>query len=109
MKVADLPYFVKFIFSCDDGYCFQTSNFDNFQFIIDNTTNEKIDSLYIGQKIRLREVDKEDSYEIYNIKIRHLFDNTDWHRYGVDSESCNCPDDNEWVFSILISIRRINP
>lgn len=83
--------------------------FNNLQFIIDNTTDEKIDSLYIGQKIRIKGIDKEDSYEIYDIKIRHLFDNTDYHRYGVDSESCNCPNDNEWLFSILISIKKINP
>ena len=103
MKITNLPYFVKFIFSSDEGDCYQTSKIDNLQFIIDDATNDKIDKLYIGQKIRV----EEHSYEIYDIKIRHLFDDTYYHRYGVDLESCNCPDDNEWLFSILVSIKKV--
>ena len=82
MKITNLPYFVKFIFSSDNDLCFKTSKFDDLQFIIDDTTNERINNLYIRQRIRIIQDDNnENSYEIYDIKIRHLFDDTDYHRY----------------------------
>ena len=98
MKITNLPYFVKFIFSSDEGDWYQISKIDNLKAIIDN-----VSELHIGQNLKIKGI----NYEVYDIKIRHLYEDTDHHKPGLDSKACMCPDDNEWLFSILISIREV--
>lgn len=108
MKLIDIPYFVKFIFSCDNGECFSTTDSEMLKFIVDADTKKPIIKLNIGQKIQFESVaDNSKIYEITDIIIRHLFEDTDSHNYGFDSEDCDYTqgEDKEWLFSILINTK----
>lgn len=110
MKLEQIPYFVKFIFSCENGECFSTSDSEMLKFIIDAKTKESISALSIGQKVMFEPTkDNNKTYEITDIKIRHIFDDTEMHKYGVDMEDCIYPqgESKEWLFSILISTKTI--
>ncbi|OJX49862.1 MAG: hypothetical protein BGO88_08920 [Flavobacterium sp. 38-13] len=106
MKLIDIPYYVKFIFSCDSNdECFSTTDSEMMKFIVNASNKESISRLEIGQKIQFEPIARNPKvYEITNITIRHLFDDTDSHKYGFDSEDCeyNQGENKEWLFSILI-------
>ena len=110
MKLEQIPYFVKFIFSCENGECFSTSDSEMLKFIIDKNTNEKIDRLFIGQKLNFEPTEEnENTYEIIDIKLRHIFHDTEYHKKGIDMEDCEYPqgENKEWLFSVLISTKVI--
>ncbi|MDQ0064175.1 hypothetical protein [Chryseobacterium lathyri] len=110
MKLEQIPYFVKFIFSCENGECFSTSDSEMLKFIIDQNSNEKINKLYIGQKLKFEPIEEnEKTYEITDIKIRHIFPDIDDHKIGFDMEDCEYSqgENKEWLFSILVSTKVI--
>lgn len=110
MKLEHIPYFVKFIFSCENGECMSTSDSEMLKFVINKNTKEKIDKLFIGQKLIFEPVEDNDkTYEITDIKIRHIFDDTEYHKKGIDMEDCTYTqgENKEWLFSILISTKVI--
>ena len=106
MKLIDIPYYVKFIFSCDSNdECFSTTDSEMMKFIVNASNKEPISRLEIGQKIQFEPItENQNVYAITNIIIRHLFEDTDSHKYGMDSEDClyTQGEQKEWLFSILI-------
>ncbi|AQW92982.1 hypothetical protein [Elizabethkingia anophelis] len=110
MELKDLPYFVKFIFSCENDECISTTDSEMLKYVIDKNTGEEIRSLYIGQNLNFEPIKENDkTYEIIDIKIRHLFHNTDYHNKGIDLQDCQYPQGEikEWLFSILVSTKVI--
>lgn len=109
MKLTDIPYFAKFIFSNEStGECFSTTDSEMLKFVVTPTNRESITKLQIGQKIQFEPIeDNPKVHEITDIIIRHLFHDTDSHKYGIDLEDCTNSqgEDKEWLFSILINLK----
>ncbi len=108
MKLKDIPYFVKFIFSCDDCEdCFSITDSEMLKFVIDESSREPIHELKIGQVLQFELIDENPKkYKVIDIIIRHLFDDTDSHKYGLDSQDCTSSqgENKEWLFSLLIKL-----
>jgi hypothetical protein len=108
MKLADIPYFVKFIFSCENcDDCFSTTDSEMMKYVINESTGKPVIGLKIGQVLQFEPIDENlKKYKIQDIIIRHLFDDTDGLKYGFDSQDCvsSQGEPKEWLFSILIKL-----
>lgn len=111
MKLSNIPFFVKFIFSCENcNDCFSTTDSEMLKYIVYESTGKPINDLRIGQIIQFEPLDEnEKKYKIIDIIIRHLFEDTDTHKYGFDSQDCteSQGETKEWLFSILIKLETI--
>ncbi len=111
MKLTDIPYYAKFIFkTADNETCFSTTDFEMIKFIVDANSDQTINKLKIGQKIQFQPIkDNPETYQVADISIRHLYDDTETHTYGFDNEDCNerQGDKKEWLFSLLIKLDKI--
>ncbi len=108
MKVKDLKYYVKFIFSSyKDNVCYSTTDINMIQNIVYHDTNISINDLKIGDKITFKP--NPQSYKITNIKIREITPDTDVHNYGVDSEDCTNPigEAKEYLLSIFVEMEPV--
>lgn len=113
MLLKELPFFVKFIFSGegDNNLCFSFTDPEILQYVTYTSTRTKIYDLKIGHELTIIEdVEIEHKIIITDIAIRQIFDNTDDHNYGVDSQDCNgyTGDPKPWIFSILANFKLVN-
>jgi len=87
MKITDLDYYVKFVFSTDDGeFCFSTTDRDMLNEIKFHNTDNIPGDYQIGDKLRFGEVKAQ--FEITNIKIKQLIEDTEVLGYGIDTNDC---------------------
>ena len=112
MEIQYLDYYVKFIFQNENGEVMSTSDVKMLGLIIDHDTNEKITQVYIGQKISFISSDSNFNskiFEVFDIKIKQIYDNTIFIKKGYDGEDSNEPigDSKECLFSIIIKYRLI--
>lgn len=109
MKLKDIPFFVKFIFSCDNCEdCFSTTDSEMLKFVVNESSGEPISGLKIGQVLQFEPIDENpNKYKVIDIIIRHLFNDTDSHKYGFDSQDCTTSqgENKEWLFSLLIKLK----
>jgi hypothetical protein len=105
MKVKDLPYYVKFIFSSDDDDCFSTTDQELFKYIKYNGTDRPINDIRIGAEIFF-EPNTLKKYIVKDIVIRHLVDDLEVLKYGIDMEDCTQQQGElkKWLFSILVKL-----
>lgn len=115
MLLTGLPFFVKFIFSGegDNDLCFSFSDPEVLQYIRYTASGNKIYDLKVGHELTIIEDEEEGvshNIVIKDIIIRHIFDDTDHHNYGIDSQDCNgyTGDPKPWLFSILAHFRLVN-
>lgn len=105
MKIAELPYYVQFVFNSSNGDCFSTADPEMFEFIKYADSGNPVNRLEIGHTITFEPEGK--SYIIEDIVIRHIVDDTDLHKYGFDMEGCTemQGEAKEWFFSILVRMK----
>lgn len=106
MKIKDLNYYVKFIFSSEsDSVCFSTTDRQMLNHVKFHKTGNTPMDYKIGDIIHF-EPDKK-PYEITNIHVRQLTEDTEVFKYGFDSDDCTSQqgEQKEFLFSILISIK----
>ena len=108
MKVNDLSYYAEFVFNSSNGDCFATTDYEMFEFIKHDQSGEKVSSIRIGDVLVFEgapgEPDKR--YEVTDISIRHLFDDTDLMKYGIDLEGCTemQGEPKEKLFGVLVKM-----
>ena len=110
MKVKDIPYYARFIFSGDNGACYSTTDKEILNFIIDRSTGEPIFNIKRGQKISFISSDGTNDELIYTVEeitVRHLVDDLELLKYGIDLEDCTQSqgDEKEMLFSILVEMK----
>ncbi len=107
MKISELPYYVKFVFLCSDGACYSTADIAMLNHIKKPGSEQRVFSLDVGDSI-VFEPDGEKVYRITEVAIRHLVDDTDTMRLGVDTEDCTSMQGRpkEWLLKVLIKAER---
>jgi hypothetical protein len=108
MKIKDLKFYVKFIFSSEtDNVCFSTTDRDMLKNIEFHETSISPMDYRVGDIIHFKP-DK-NPYVITDIRIRQLVEDTDVLNYGFDSEDCTNMQgaEKEMLFSILISMNPV--
>ena len=105
MKIKDLNYYVKFIFSANDGGCISTTDVEMFEFVKYKNTDESVNSLKVGDEIYFIP-NTEKQYKVTDVIVRHIVSDTDALKYGIDSEDCteHQGEYKEWLLSILVRI-----
>lgn len=86
MKIAELPYYVEFVFNSSNGDCLSTADPELMQFIKQGDSNDQAHKFQVGDVIRFDPEGKK--YKIKEIIIRFLFDDTELMKYGFDLEGC---------------------
>jgi len=108
MKIKDLNYYVKFIFSsASDNVCFSTTDRELLKSVEFHETGNSPMDYKIGDKIHFKPDTK--PYEIIDIRIRQLTEDTEVFKYGFDSEDCTNQQGiaKDYLFSILISMKPV--
>jgi len=108
MKIKDLNYYVKFIFSSEmDDFCFSTTDRETLNNVVFNATGISPMDYKINDMIRI--VPNTQPYQIIDITIRQLIKDTSTSKYGFDIDSCANKQgiDKDYLFSILISMKPI--
>lgn len=109
MKVDQLQHYVKFIFrGSGDNECFSTTDINLLKLIRNKNSSKPIRELNIGDRIYFDTPDDK-VYEIEDITIRHLVDDLELLKYGIDMEDCSEQQGEmkDWLFSILIDMQTI--
>lgn len=84
MKIRDINYYVKFIFSSTDGRdCLSTTDKEILNFIKSEKTHKPTREYSVGDIIYL-EADSDSKYKVTDIAIRQLVDDTDMLKIGFD-------------------------
>lgn len=88
MKIKDINYYAKFIFSTvsDTGECYSTTDRDMLKFIKHHKSDKSVSDLSIGDLIRFEPEQK--VFKIKDILIRGLVEDTDTLKIGVDLSDC---------------------
>jgi hypothetical protein len=87
MKITDLDYYVKFIFSCEkENVCYSTTDRSMLKNIEFHETGNSPMDYRIGDVIHFNPDKK--PYKITDIRISQLIEDTEVLKYGFDSEDC---------------------
>lgn len=108
MKIKDINYYVKFIFSSLDGKnCLSTTDKDVLNCIKSAKTDQIMSDYSVGDLIYM-DSDKELKFKVTDILINRLVDDTNSLKIGLDSSDCeNTGDYKEALFNIHIIIEKI--
>ena len=104
MNIAELPYYVQFVFSASNGDCMQTTDPELMDFIKRGDSNERAHRLKVGDVIRSEPEGKK--YKITEIVIRYLYDDTELMKYGIDLEGCveSQGETKDALFGVLVKM-----
>jgi hypothetical protein len=103
MKIADLPYYVKFVFLCG-GTGRTTSDINLISRIKRASLHERAFSLDVGDRIYF-EPENDNIYRISSISIKQLLDDTKDMLIGVDLEDSDLQGEpKEWLMKILVTM-----
>jgi len=109
MKIKDLNYYVKFIFSCEsENVCYSTTDREMLNQIEFHETGNSPMDYKIGDVIHFNPERK--PFKITDIHIRQLTEDTEVFKYGFDSADCSGKlhgIEKDYLFSVLISINPI--
>ncbi len=88
MKIKDLDYYAKFIFSTvsDTGECYSTTDRELLKFVKNNKTGETKNGFSIGDVIKFEPENK--PFKITDISIRRMVDDTKLLKIGLDLSDC---------------------
>ena len=88
MKIRDIDYYAKFIFSTvsDTGECYSTTDRETLKFVKYHKTGNSMAGFSIGDVIDFEPEKK--SFKITNILIRGLVDDTNMLKIGFDISDC---------------------
>jgi len=111
MKVKDINYYVKFIFSSLDGqFCLSTTDLEVLKLIKSEKTNESKRNYTIGDIVYFdSNEERNQKLKVTDVRIRRLVDDTENLKYGFDSSDCvNMFGENkEALFIIHVTIEKI--
>ena len=87
MKIRDIDYYAKFIFSTesDTGDCYSTTDRETLKFVKYHKTGNSMTGFSIGDVI---DFEPGKTFKITNILIRGLVDDTDTLKIGFDISDC---------------------
>lgn len=109
MKIKDLDYYAKFIFSTisDSGECYSTTDRELLKFIKNHQTGEIKNGFSIGDVINFEPENK--PFKITDISIRRMVDDTDLLKIGFDLSDCSNQQGilKEALFLVHITIEAI--
>ena len=107
MLVKELPFYVKFIFKSngENGLSISTTDIDFIKSIKYSETNDSINRLEISQKIVFDKY-QDDIYQITEISISNLVENTDSLNYGININDCIIPngETKQHLFTIKVDL-----
>ena len=108
MKIKDLDYYVKFIFSCSEkNVCFSTTDREFLKHVVFHKTGTSPMDYKIGDVLSfMPNIDV--AYEITDIRVRQLVEDTEILNYGFDSEDCAGEPQGvqkDYLFSILFTMK----
>jgi hypothetical protein len=107
MKIKELDYYVKFIFSSrEDNVCFSTTDREFLKNIVYHDTDNSPMDFKIGDVIRFKHYSK--SYKINDIHIRQLTDDTDVFKNGTDCANGLQGVKKKFLFSIVLTMSPAN-
>lgn len=88
MKIKDLAYFAKFIFSTisDSGECYSTTDRELLKFVKNHKTGDSMNGFSIGDIINFEPENK--TFKVTDISIRGMVDDTDLLKIGFDLSDC---------------------
>lgn len=111
MKVKDINYYVKFIFSSLDGqFCLSTTDLEAMKLIKSEKTNEFNRNYAIGDIIYFdSDEERDQKLKVTDVRIVNLVDDTEILKYGFDSSGCAnmVGEKKEALFIIHITIEEI--
>ncbi len=107
MKIAQLPYYVKFVFLCSDGSCYSTADIAMMEHIRRPNSDERVFSFDVGDRITFAP-NNDKVFRITEVAIKHLHDDTNMMQLGFDSEDCTSMqgEAKDWLLKILIRAER---
>jgi hypothetical protein len=108
MKIKDLNYYVKFIFSTEDGnYCYSTTDREMLKNVEFHETNISPMDYKVDDVIHFKPETK--PFKITNIWIRQLVEDTEVFNFGFDSEGCTHQQgiEKEFLFTIQFTIKEV--
>jgi len=107
MKITDLDYYVKFIFSDGEDMCLSTTDREMLNHVKSNNTGKTPTGYKVGDILQFSP--DETPYEIKDIKIRGLIEDTELNKYGFDKEDCTQVqgEKKDFIFSINIRIEQV--
>jgi uncharacterized protein (DUF111 family) len=109
MKIKDIDYYAKFIFSSIDGQnCLSTTDKDVLNEILSEETDEIKTGFTIGDVIFMKSF-KDLKFKITDICIRRLVDDTKMVNIGFDFSDCKnwSGKNKEPLFIIQITIEKV--
>lgn len=102
MKISELPYYVKFVFLCENDTGYSTADFNLLSLIQDANSGKRIYALEVGQRL-IFEPQSDKIYRVTSIAVKHLFEDTKDMLLGIDLEDCPMQGDaKEWLLKILV-------
>lgn len=106
MKIQDLPYYVKFVFLCGDT-SYSTADINQMAYIKNADTLKRVYSLSIGDRI-LFEPENEIVYQITNVSIKQILEDTKDMLLGVDLEDTETMQGQpkEWLLKVLVEMEK---
>lgn len=111
MKVKNINYYVKFIFSSLDGqFCLSTTDLEVMKLIKSEKTNESKRNYTIGDIIYFdSDEERNQKLKVTDVRIRSLVDDTENLKYGFDSSDCEniSGEYKEPLFIIHITIKKV--
>lgn len=109
MKIRDLDYYAKFIFSTisDTGECYSTTDRELLKFVKNHKTGETMNGFSVGDIINFEPENK--PFKITEISIRRMVDDTDLLKIGLDLSDCanQQGEPKEALFLVHITIQNI--
>lgn len=109
MKIRDIDYYAKFIFSTisDSGECYSTTDREILKFIKNYNTGDSMNGFRIGDIINFEPEKK--PFKITNILINRLVDDTELLKIGFDLADCESQQgvQKEALFLIHITIENV--
>ena len=108
MKISELACYPNFVFlGVNSDKCFSTTDVEILKHVKYSGSDRVVDSFEIGDKIYF-DPDVDKLYEIKNIKLNGVTDDTDRFKYGIDLNNCSMQGDKkEILFKIQIDIKKV--
>lgn len=105
MKIANLPYYVKFTFLAGDT-AFSTADINMVSHIKNAKTRERVNSLSVGDRIVF--APDETVYRITVVSVNHLFEDTKDMLLGVDLEDAPSMQgsEKEWLLKLTFRMEK---
>lgn len=84
MEISKIGYYPEFIFHCKDfNYTFKTTDINELKKIVYEHSKERAWDFIIGENIIFQEQYPDMVFEITNIEIKQIVDNTDFFNIGI--------------------------